>query len=64
MVLLFCLLLKMKIWIKLKKGFDVVLMGYNSMKINPIMSCEVSSINLNRYIGDMILLGTAFFSEF
>jgi len=49
---------------QIKKGFDVVLLGYNSMKINPIMSCEVSSINLNRYIGDMILLGTAFFQNF
>jgi len=27
---------------QIKKGFDVVLLGYNSMKINPIMSCEVS----------------------
>jgi len=49
---------------QIKRGFDVVLLGYNSMKVNPIMSCEVSSINLNRYIGDMILLGTVFFQNF
>lgn len=47
-----------------ESGLDVVLLGYNTLKINPIMCSSVNSKNLYKYIGDMVLFGTYFYQNF